>query len=144
MHETLSISLFFRYLEFEILLVILILKLFASSLQMSSQRGSGSEHHSSGLGKGKAVAYAPDSPLDTGKEYDAMETSRERADHDADDALPTPSPGIVIGEIARSFGTTHRTSGASTEVPSRSEPMPRRKTTSKRSRVTRVPPPTPT
>uniref|UniRef100_A0A2N9F6M6 Aminotransferase-like plant mobile domain-containing protein n=1 Tax=Fagus sylvatica TaxID=28930 RepID=A0A2N9F6M6_FAGSY len=82
--------------------------------------------------------------LDTGKEYDAMETSRERADHDADDALPTPSPGIVIGEIARSFGTTHRTSGASTEVPSRSEPMPCRKTTSKRSRVTRVPPPTPT
>lgn len=106
------------------------------------------------------MAYAPDSPSDTGEDYDAMETSRERidrrvaedlkqsfdaeSDDDADDALPTPSPGIVIGEIARSFGTTHCTSGASTEVPSRSEPMPRRKTTSKRSRVTRVPPPTPT
>ena len=106
------------------------------------------------------MAYAPDSPSDTGEDYDAMETSRERidrrvaedlkqsfdaeSDDDADDALPTPSPGIVIGEIARSFGTTHGTSGASTEVPSRSEPMPRRKTTSKRSRVTRVPPPTPT
>jgi hypothetical protein len=49
------------------------------------------------------------------------------------DDIPTPSPGIVIGEIARSPSTTHRTSGASTEIPSRSESMLRHKTTSKRS-----------
>ena len=50
----------------------------------------------------------------------------------ADDILPTPSPGIVIGEAARLPSTTRCTSGASTKIPQRSESIPRHKTTSKR------------
>uniref|UniRef100_A0A2N9J7J2 Aminotransferase-like plant mobile domain-containing protein n=1 Tax=Fagus sylvatica TaxID=28930 RepID=A0A2N9J7J2_FAGSY len=81
--------------------------------------------------EGKVVAYAPDSLPNTDEEYDAMEISNERTDRQvaenlqrffdaesddgADDFSPTPSPGIVIGETTR--------------------------TTSKRTRVTRVPPP---
>lgn len=103
------------------------------------------------------MAYAPDSPPDTDEEYDAMETSRERtdcraaenlqrffdaqSDDGADDFLPTPSPGTVIGETARSFGTARRTLGVSTMVPFRSESIPSHRTTLKRTRVTRVPPP---
>ena len=47
---------------------------------MSSQRGSGGEHRSSHLGKGKAIAYALDSPSDTDEEYDAMKEPPLRAD----------------------------------------------------------------
>uniref|UniRef100_A0A2N9FBY4 Uncharacterized protein n=1 Tax=Fagus sylvatica TaxID=28930 RepID=A0A2N9FBY4_FAGSY len=48
-------------------------------MQVSSQRGSGGEHRSSHLGKGKAIAYALDSPSDTDEEYDAMEAPPLRA-----------------------------------------------------------------
>uniref|UniRef100_A0A2N9FE95 Aminotransferase-like plant mobile domain-containing protein n=1 Tax=Fagus sylvatica TaxID=28930 RepID=A0A2N9FE95_FAGSY len=124
--------------------------------EKSSQRGSSSECRSSRLGKGKAVAYALDSLPNTDEEYDAMETFCERTDHwvaedlqrffdaesddGANDNLSTLSPGIVIRETARSSGTACRTSRASTEVSFRSELIPRSRTTSKRPRVTKVPP----
>jgi hypothetical protein len=90
-----------------------------------SDRGSGSGGHrrSDRLAKGKSVAYAPESSLDTDDEYDAMEDVRTRVDaslardlqaeFDAEAAglapgtvRAPPRPGVVIGRSARPSETT--------------------------------------
>jgi hypothetical protein len=89
---------------------------------MSDQgNGSGGQHQSSRLAKGKAVAYALESPPDIDDEYDAMEDPRTHADRvvaenlqrqfdaEADDVAagavrPPLGAGITIGGSTRSSG----------------------------------------
>ena len=95
---------------------------------MSGQgSGSGGQHRSDRLAKGKAVTYAPKSSPDTDNEYDTMEGPCTRADSviarnlqehfDAEAAgiaagevWPPLGPGITIGGNARSSGASHRSS----------------------------------
>ena len=105
------------------------------SLQMSGRgSGSGGQHRSDHLAKGKAVAYKPESSPDTDDEYDAMEDVHTRADAsiarnlqvelDAEDAglasgatRPPSRPGIVIGRSARPSGAPCRPTATPTFAP---------------------------
>jgi hypothetical protein len=104
-------------------------------LQLSGQgSGSGGRRRSDGLAKGKAVAYATKSPLDSDDEYDDMEDVRTRADGDiarnlqveldADAAgiaagatRPPSRPGITIGRSARPSGAPRRPTTTPTGAP---------------------------
>ena len=96
--------------------------------------GSGGQHRSDRLAKGKAVAYEPESSPDTDDEYDAMEDVRTRADAsiarnlqaelDAEAAglasgatRPPSRPGIVIGRSARPSGAPCRPTVMPTVAP---------------------------
>jgi hypothetical protein len=104
-------------------------------LQMSGQgSGSGGQRRSNRLAKGKAIAYAPESSLDTDNEYDAMEDVRTRADSviarnlqaelDAETAgiasgatRPPSRPGVIIGRSARPSGAPRRPTTTLTGAP---------------------------
>ena len=115
-----------------------------------SDRGSGSGGHrrSDRLAKGKAVAYAPESSLDTDDEYDAMEDVRTRADAsiarnlqaelDAEAAglasgatRPSSRPGVVICRSAKPSGVTRPSSQPGVTIGHSDTPSdaPRRPTT---------------
>ena len=104
-------------------------------LQMLGQgSGSGGRRRSDRLAKGKAVAYATESPPDIDDEYDAMEDVRTRADSAiarnlqaeldaeatgiaASAARPPSRPGITIGRSARPSGAPRRPTTTSTDAP---------------------------
>jgi hypothetical protein len=118
---------------------------------MSDQgSGSGGQHRSSRLAKGKAVAYASESPPDTDDDYNAMEDPRTRADRvitenlqrrfdaEADDTAtgevrPPPGAGITIGGNTRSSGAPRRSS----RMPAGTLPV---RPLSKRPRAAQAPP----
>ena len=89
------------------------------------------------------MAYARDDSPDTDDEYDAKENPPTCAYcvvaknlqrfFDAEEVLPTPNPGITIGDSARLSDTSRSSSGAPADAP------PTR-TSSKRPRATRAPP----
>ena len=103
---------------------------------MSGQgSGSGGRRRSDRLAKGKAVAYATESPPDIDDEYDAMEDVRTRADSAiarnlqaeldaeatgiaASAARPPSRPGITIGRSARPSGAPRRPTTTPTDAPS--------------------------
>jgi hypothetical protein len=102
---------------------------------MSGQgSGSGGQRRSDRLAKGKAVAYEPESSLDTNDEYDAMEDVRTRADSSIAKNLqaeldveaaglasgatrPSSRPGVVIGRSARPSGAPRRPTLTPTVAP---------------------------
>ena len=120
-------------------------------LQMSGRGSdSGGKRRSDRLAKGKAVAYAPETSLDTDDEYDALEDPHTRTDSviarnlqeyfDAEaasvtvgEARPPPGPGITISGSARSSGASRRSFRTSTGTPLV-------RSSSKRLRVDRTPP----
>ena len=118
---------------------------------MSDQgSGSGGQHRSSSLAKGKVMVYASESPPDTDDEYNAMEDPRTRADQviaenlqrrfdaEADVAAagevrPPPGAGITIGGSTQSSGIPRRSSRTLTGTPPVRPPL-------KRPRAARAPP----
>jgi hypothetical protein len=102
---------------------------------MSSQgSGNGGSRRSDRLAKGKAVAYTPESSLDTDDEYDAMEDVRTHADSaiarnlqaeldaeaasiTAGAARPPSKLGITIGCSSRPSSAPRRPTTLSTGVP---------------------------
>ena len=115
-----------------------------------SDRGNGSGGHrrSDRLAKGKAVAYVPESSLDTDDEYIAMEDVRTHADASiarnlqaeldakaaglASGATRASSrPGVVIGHSARPSGATRPSSRPGVTIGRSDTPSdaPRRPTT---------------
>ena len=102
---------------------------------MSGQgNGNGGQRRSDRLAKGKAVAYEPESSLDTDDKYDAMENVHTRADSsiaknlqaelDAEAAglasgatRPPSRSGVVIGRSARPSGAPRRPTTTLTVAP---------------------------